>query len=805
MKKNIVFFIALYVSAFLFSSLFFSSFFAQDSSCSVDINDPSTIDGDLSDTCLQNVVTQIQNNNTLTSQQLLDIAERVSNGTFYILFTPVRDSSATAILEVVAKHPEADDAVFESVVERLNEDTVGDAIEESRERSETILTTIIDSNQVSEDTLVTISEYIVDDGNGVSSNYISTVFENGVINSAREGGDKYGSLVGRLYITIPPETYVSIFNRVNTLDKEEKRVVLGSLISFIHIDNNLNANTVETLFPLLKDITQHPSISFEELLEIQTLVSSENPASILDFLCGIGNSCGEKDVKIREIYSAILNRADIQEKISGGDLKIVETILRNIFEDPVVSQHRDIIRSLAENLNTPDDVIATLLEGKSYQFVWDALPAERRSALSNFSPPMCGVSKNQCISGETRNISTEPNEAAYHWDCVSEQGKHKRCSINNRNVPEDPRRGSGDVSDDPGGSAIILVPVECRGSNAFVECDIPALAKLAGNIASFFVTLAIILFVFVLIRIGFGIIQSGEAVQGRLHELGRGRKAVIGIIIALLAFPIVYFIFQTLQFRFNNGDPFYVDENLSLPNAKNITVNVPDLIPLPVRMSATGYSGTRATEREAGDRISNAYGNTNFKNLINNYDETFAALLIQESGGCQSKVGPEVIVGGKNVRAYGCSQMLVSTARSIAGDRFAGLSDQQIADMLVMNDALSIDLGNKYFQSLLDKNDGDEALALAEYNGGAEANGNSVNCPGARKWECPFYKGGAEFKEEADGEETFYENGKFKKGIWVCNTSTECGRYTRAQWTTYYIQTRNYVHNILAMKEQLER
>ena len=111
---------------------------------------------------------------------------------------------------------------------------------------------------------------------------------------------------------------------------------------------------------------------------------------------------------------------------------------------------------------------------------------------------------------------------------------------------------------------------------------------------------------------------------------------------------------------------------------------------------------------------------------------TFVALVQQESSMCQNKVGPQTRHG----RAYGCSQMLLSTAR--------GLDPNATADRLTNDDAYSLSLGARYYASRLQMYGGDERRALAAYNGGTKANNNSSVCPGQLAWECQRNSGYAE-------------------------------------------------------------
>lgn len=103
---------------------------------------------------------------------------------------------------------------------------------------------------------------------------------------------------------------------------------------------------------------------------------------------------------------------------------------------------------------------------------------------------------------------------------------------------------------------------------------------------------------------------------------------------------------------------------------------------------------------------------------------TFVALVQQESSMCRNKVGPQTRYG----RAYGCGQMLLSTAQ--------GLDSSATADRLVNDDAYNLTLSAQYFRQRVDLYNGDRVKALAAYNGGTKANARSTVCPGQLSWQC---------------------------------------------------------------------
>jgi hypothetical protein len=148
------------------------------------------------------------------------------------------------------------------------------------------------------------------------------------------------------------------------------------------------------------------------------------------------------------------------------------------------------------------------------------------------------------------------------------------------------------------------------------------------------------------------------------------------------------------------------------------------------------------------------------------------ALIAQESSNCLNKVGPATNSGV----AYGCGQMLVSTARTL-DPGLKGLSDAEVANKLQNDNTYNLGISAKYFDQMLDRFNGDTSLALAAYNGGPGANQASRDCPGLRRWQCVWDSPGC------------YGTGK-----------TDC---KKNEGFSSYAQTRNYVSNINAVAEKL--
>jgi len=141
------------------------------------------------------------------------------------------------------------------------------------------------------------------------------------------------------------------------------------------------------------------------------------------------------------------------------------------------------------------------------------------------------------------------------------------------------------------------------------------------------------------------------------------------------------------------------------------------------------------------------------------------ALMRVESGGCRNKQSP--------VGALGCMQIMPGTARAY-DPALQGLSDAQVRDRLLNNDAYNMQLGAQIYADLYSRYDGDERLVFAAYNGGTGANNPSSDCPGQRRWEC----------------------------VW---DSPGCYGTSRTDCTpnTGYVETRNYVQKIPSVASQL--
>lgn len=108
------------------------------------------------------------------------------------------------------------------------------------------------------------------------------------------------------------------------------------------------------------------------------------------------------------------------------------------------------------------------------------------------------------------------------------------------------------------------------------------------------------------------------------------------------------------------------------------------------------------------------------------------AIVMAESSGNSNAVHKDL----DGMSSYGLMQVRPDTARGL-DPSLRGLSNDQIAQKL-KDPNYNIQLGTKYYSSLLKKYNGDATRASAAYNGGPGANGASQNCPGLLRWQCQW-------------------------------------------------------------------
>lgn len=301
-----------------------------------------------------------------------------------------------------------------------------------------------------------------------------------------------------------------------------------------------------------------------------------------------------------------------------------------------------------------------------------------------------------------------------------------------------------------------LVPC---GSMGQPPCQACHLVELTNNVIVWIIGILALLIVIAIVVAGFVAVTSRGQTNGTERIKTTLWNVFVGFVFAVAAWLIINTLVNAL-----------VDE-------ENESIwNVLACIEQPVgRLTASGdnlstlddpaIASRLAAIRDAGEVVSmieeaaRQAGITDPREIA-----IYTALISQESSLCRNTTGPSTRYG----TAYGCGQMLVSTARLI-DPNLRGLSDQEVAIRLRDDDAYNLSLSAQYFNQQL-QDFGSTDLALAAYNGGPGANLPSRDCPGLRRWQCEWNEPGC------------YNTGR-----------TDCARN---QGFSSYEQTRNYVANI---------
>jgi hypothetical protein len=303
-----------------------------------------------------------------------------------------------------------------------------------------------------------------------------------------------------------------------------------------------------------------------------------------------------------------------------------------------------------------------------------------------------------------------------------------------------------------------LVP--CTGAPGD-ECQFCKLVDLVNNVISWIAGVMTVIAAIIFTVAGFKLVTSAgntSAKQGAKNLMTNG---IIGLIIILAAWLLLDFGLKALlvggevNLRSPDGSPvvewgpWNVIKCQAQPESQQAG-----------RLSATGDNATQlnvdqvaarvAAIADTGDVTTMSTAAGNAVGLTPEQQRIYRALIQQESSSCRNRVGPQTRYG----RAYGCTQMLVGTAREMdrrtTSPRFNGLSDSQVAQILQDDNSYSITLGAMYFKEGLDRNNGDIDRTLARYNGGDKANESSTRCPGQLAWQCTLNGGYAQTRHYVD-------------------------------------------------------
>ena len=309
-------------------------------------------------------------------------------------------------------------------------------------------------------------------------------------------------------------------------------------------------------------------------------------------------------------------------------------------------------------------------------------------------------------------------------------------------------------------SAAGLVPCGGPGEEACQSCHV---VQLLSQVASYLVMILGILAAIMIVVSGIRLVVSVGDASAKAKAKSMISSLIIGYVIVLAGWLLVDLGLKTF-----------------LDNATYGVWNVVQCVAQPTAISwsrptASGDSANTLSNTEVASRVSAIASTGSLQTDITNAARaagitdpaqinTLRALISQESSNCVNVVGPATASGV----AYGCGQMLVSTARGLDSS-LSGLTDAEVAARLKNDNTYNLSLSARYYDQLLDRYR-DPQLALAAYNGGGAANQPSADCPGLRRWQCEWDSPGC------------YGTGR-----------TDCARN---EGPNSYAQTRNYVTNI---------
>jgi uncharacterized membrane protein len=313
------------------------------------------------------------------------------------------------------------------------------------------------------------------------------------------------------------------------------------------------------------------------------------------------------------------------------------------------------------------------------------------------------------------------------------------------------------------------------GQNADNPCNSCHIIVLANTLIKWLIGMAFLFFAVLAVFAGFKLVTSAGNAHAKEEAKGMFTNAFIGLFIILGAWLFVDTLLRGIL-KGGTGEiagygPWAQVKCVKevKPGVTEMTIDEASFEPW-LMVTATGdnkstFSPATISQRVAAIRASASVTQMSDAALdrLGITDpaqrKAFRALISQESSNCKIKVGPDT--GAGRGSAYGCTQILVSTARELdasASKKFVGKSDAQVAAILQSDNAYAIQLGAQYYKQGLQKY-GSITAALARYNGGDTALKASATCPGQLFYQCEI--------------------------------------------NTRYAQTRNYVANINAVAAQL--
>ena len=304
--------------------------------------------------------------------------------------------------------------------------------------------------------------------------------------------------------------------------------------------------------------------------------------------------------------------------------------------------------------------------------------------------------------------------------------------------------------------------VEPGGNTGFIPCSGTScspchLIVLFNTVLKWFLTISFLIFAIVALVAGIKLVTQGN--PGALADAKKSfLNAFIGLIIILSAFLIVDTLMRYLVRDGGDIEGYGPWQKVACATQSEATTEKDFFkdgdAPYEPRTTASGDNLTQFTTVNVANRIAAIRATPEVTAMSNAaldaagitnplQRNAFRALISQESTNCQNKVGPQTDYG----RAYGCTQLLVPTARAMdkrASNRFAGKSDAEVAQILQNDNAYNIRLGALYYKEGLQRYGGNLSYALARYNGGDKALNDSRDCQRLKAYECTINGAGYE-------------------------------------------------------------
>ncbi len=288
-------------------------------------------------------------------------------------------------------------------------------------------------------------------------------------------------------------------------------------------------------------------------------------------------------------------------------------------------------------------------------------------------------------------------------------------------------------------SARGLVP--CGGENE-PDCQSCHVVILTNNVISWLVMVLGTIAAIIIVYAGFKLLTAGGNGHAREDAKEMISNMIIGYVIVLAGWLVVDTGMKALVNQSNYGiwnEVQCVTQPIAKYGGEYVPADELEVMPLTasglnrVAMSSGDVSMVVSSIRAAGDTVSMVEAAARQAGITDPRTiKTFTALVMQESSLCRNKVGPPTRYG----TAYGCGQMLLSTAR--------GLDPNATVERLRDDDAYNLSLSARFFSQQLARYNNNVRLTLASYNGGDKANQQSTTCPGQLVWECQQNEGYAQ-------------------------------------------------------------